>query len=104
LLTNIPSTLAFVAFGWNRTAIGPFALPFSLLGYGMSGCDLLQSSEFSALPVTFSGSSTATFSLPLPNISGLIGLRCYLQGWAYAPGVNPGHTIVSNALDWLIGF
>jgi hypothetical protein len=47
---------------------------------------------------------TATYSLPLPNWSGLIGLHLYLQGWANAPGVNAGNTIVSNGIDWLIGY
>jgi hypothetical protein len=42
--------------------------------------------------------------LPLPNWSGLIGLHLYLQGWANAPGVNAGNTIVSNGIDWLIGY
>lgn len=102
-LTNIPSSLAFVALGWSRTSIGPFALPLSMASWGMTACDLLQSSEFAAQSVTFTSSSTATFGTPLPNIRGLIGLHIYLQAWAYAPGVNPGHTIVSNGIEWAIG-
>lgn len=103
-LANIPSTVAFVALGWSRTAFGPFALPISLSSYGMPGCDLLQSADAAALPVTFTGPGTATLSLPIPNWPVLIGAHVYLQGWAFAPGVNPGHTIVSNGLDWGIGY
>jgi hypothetical protein len=103
-LSNIPSVVAFVALGWSRTSFGPFTLPLTLVTYGMPGCDLLQSAEAAAQPVTFTGASTATHSLPLPNWSGLVGLRVYLQGWAYAPGTNQGNTIVSNGIEWTIGF
>jgi hypothetical protein len=103
LLTNSPSSLAFVALGWSRTAFGPFALPLTLATLGLPGCYLLQSSEFSGLPVTFTGTGTATFSVPVPNTTGLIGLHVFLQGWAYAPGANSGQLIVSNGIDWGIG-
>ena len=102
-LTNIPSSIAFVATGWNRTTLGSFALPLPLAGYGMPGCDLLQSADSAALPVSFTGTTTATFTLPLPNWPGLIGLRVYLQGWAAAPGANPGNMVVSNGVEWVIG-
>jgi hypothetical protein len=102
-LTGTPSSVVFVALGWNRAAFGSFALPLSLTGFGMPGCELLQSSDAAALPTTSTAPGTATFSLRVPNNTGLIGLHVYLQGWAYAPGVNPGHTIVSNGIDWGIG-
>jgi hypothetical protein len=103
VLTNVPSSLAFVALGWSRSSFGGFNLPLSLAGFGMPGCDLLQSAEAAAVPTTITGPSTATFGLPLPNLAGLIGLTVYLQGWAVAPGYNPGHTIVSNGIVWRIG-
>lgn len=103
-LVNVPSTLAFVALGWSRTAIGPFALPLPMASWGMPGCNFLQSAEVAALPVTITGPNTATFTLPIPNMSVLIGAQVYLQGWAFAPGVNPGETIVSNGLNWGIGY
>lgn len=102
-LTNVPASLAFVALGWSRTAFGPYPLPLGLGGYGLTGCDLLQSAEAAAQPVAFTGAGTANYNLPLPNLSGLIGLRVYLQGWAYAPGVNVASTIVSNAIEWTVG-
>jgi len=102
-LTNIPSSIAFVALGWSRTALGPFPLPLTLAGYGMPGCDLLQSAEGGAQPVTFTGTGTATYGLLLPNWSGLIGVHLFLQGWAFAPGANAGSAIVSNGLEWGIG-
>jgi hypothetical protein len=103
LLSNIGSSFTYVALGWSRTAYGPLTLPLSLAGFGMPGCDLLTSSEFTSLPVTLNGVSAATLSLPLPNMPPLIGLRCYLQGWCFAPGANPGQLIVSNGVEWDIG-
>ena len=104
-LTNIPSppAIAFVALGWSRTTSGGFSLPLSLAGFGMPGCDLLQSAEAAANPTTATGPGTATFSLPLPGIAGLLGLHLYLQGWATAPGTNSGNLIVSNGIHWRIG-
>lgn len=99
---NVPSNLAFVAIGWSNSAFGLFPLPLTLAGYGMPGCELLQSSEFN-VPAAITGPGTAAFSLPLPNWYGLIGLHLFLQGWAVAPGVNPGNTIVSNGVEWAIG-
>jgi len=102
-LTNIPSTLAFVALGWSRTSFGPFPLPLTLAAFGMPGCDLLHSSEAAGLTTTSTGPGTATFSLRLPNIAGMIGLHVYLQSWALAPNANAANTIVSNGIDWGIG-
>lgn len=103
-LTNLPSSFAFVALGWSRTLVGPFALPFPLSGYGMPGCWMLQSADFAAQPAVLTGPGTAVYELPLPNWTGLVGLHVYLQGWAPAPGANAGGVIVSNGLDWLIGY
>jgi hypothetical protein len=103
LLANIPSSLAFVDLGWSNTTTGIFALPLSLAPFGLPGCLLQRSLDSGSLPVTSTGVGTATFSVPLPNFRGLIGLQLYLQGWAIAPGYNPGGAIVSNGLEWLIG-
>jgi hypothetical protein len=102
-LTNIPSSLAFVWLGSSRTAAGSFSLPFPLNGYGMPGCYLLQSMNLATHPVQFTGPGTATYSLPLPNSVGLIGLHIYLQGWAIAPGANAAGLTVSNGVEWVIG-
>lgn len=103
-LTHIPSTVAFVAMGWSRTALFGLPLPLSLGSYGLPGCELLQSAEHAALPVSFAGAGTATYSLALPNWPGLVGINLYLQAWALAPAANPGNTIVSNGVEWLVGY
>lgn len=102
-LANIPASLAFVTIGWSRTTYGPFTLPLTLAGYGLPSCDLLQSCELGAQPTASVGNGNATYSLALPNWSGLIGLRLNLQGWAPAPGVNQAGVIVSNGVEWGIG-
>jgi hypothetical protein len=103
LLTNVPSAVAFVAIGLSTTSLGAFPLPLALAGFGVPGCALLHSAEVAAQPVTFTGPGAAVFALQLPNQPGLIGLCIYLQAWAFAPSANPGHTVVSNGLEWMIG-
>ena len=103
-LANVPAALAFVALGWSRTSFGASPLPLSLAPFGLRGCDLLQSAEVVFAPVQYPSTTTATFDLAVPNAPGLVGLRVYLQGWAVAPGANPGQAIASNGLDWSIGW
>ncbi|MBK8100821.1 MAG: hypothetical protein IPK26_27355 [Planctomycetes bacterium] len=102
-LTNIPASLAFVALGWSRTVLGAFSLPLSLSGFGMPGCDLLQSADVAALPLSSNGPGAATYSLFIPNSTAYIGLHVYLQGWAVSPGANPSDTIVINGVKWALG-
>lgn len=102
-LTNVPAGLAFLALGWSRTSFGAVPLPRSLQGFGLPGCDQLQSAEVVFAPVVFTTATSATFSLPIPNDPGLVDLRVFLQGWALAPGANPGQVVVSNGVDWSIG-
>ncbi len=102
-IDNVPGTFAFVSWGWSVSRFGPFSLPLTLATYGMPGCDLLQSADTAALPTAPITSSSAEFSLAIPNASILLGLTAYLQAWAFAPAANVGHTIVSNGLQWGIG-
>ena len=101
-LTQLPSTTAFMSLGWSRTSVGPFPLPYSLAPYGMPGCSMLQSTDAAAQPVAVNGGA-GTYTLTIPYWVGLIGLPIYLQGWAGAPGANPGGLIVSNGVEWVIG-
>jgi hypothetical protein len=102
-LTGIPSSMSFVAIGWSNTTAGVFQLPMSLSGFGMPGCDLLQSAEFAAIPMTFTGQGTASYGLSLPNWGALVGVSMFLQAWANAPGANTANVIVSNGVEWVVG-
>lgn len=101
-LDNIPSTIAFMSLGWSRSTLWLFPLPLPLAG--MPGCQLWQSAEVPALSVSMSGGGGGVFQLPLPNLTSLAGTHVYLQGWAFAPGVNPTQAVISNGLDWRIGY
>lgn len=102
ILTNVPS-VAFVAIGFSDTAWGAASLPYPLATFGMPGCDMLQSAELGAVPMTPSGPGMATFGLPVPNSIGFVGLDLYLQAWAPSPGANAAGVIVSNGLHWRVG-
>lgn len=103
-LSNVPSPLAFVSLGLSNTTYGPFTLPVTLASIGMPGCDLLQSANVVGEPATSIGPGTASYSFAIPNNAALIGMHVYLQGWAWAPGTNAANIIVSNGLDWQIGY
>ena len=102
-LTNIPSAVAVMSIGWSNTFAGPFPLPLNLSFYGMPGCELLQSAEIPANPVSSTGPGAATYSLAIPNWPTLLGYELYLQGFAFAPNYNAGAVIVSNGIQWVIG-
>ncbi|MBL8752679.1 MAG: hypothetical protein JNK15_05210, partial [Planctomycetes bacterium] len=102
-LAGVPTTVAAVAIGWSRSQYGPFALPVTLGGIGMQGCDLLQSTDVFGLPAVATGPGSAEFTTALPNVLGLVGTRVYLQGYAFAPGANALSVIVSNGVEWFIG-
>jgi hypothetical protein len=101
-LQNVPSTFAHVTMGWSRTRFGYYPLPLTLDGFGMTGCQLLQSSEFSA-PALPTGAGSGVFDLAIPNWGGLLGIRLHLQAWSPAPGANAAGVIASNGVEWAIG-
>jgi len=101
VLTNIPSTTAYFSIGLGHTSFGSQSLPMALDGVGMPGCWLVQSSDIGQLSIQPPGS--ATYSLSIPNISALVGVDLYLQGFAAAPGANPAGAIASNGIAWGIG-
>ena len=102
-IVDAPTSATFVAMGSNNQTYGPFALPVTLAGIGMVGCDLHQSAEVLGLATSPASPTTRSFSLAIPNTQTLIGLHVYLQAYAFAPGANPLNVIISNAIDWRLG-
>jgi hypothetical protein len=100
---NATSSVAAVAIGWSRDQFGPFALPVTLAGIGMPGCDLLQSSDVLGLATTSTGPSTLVFDQPLPNDLSIVGQIVYLQAYSFAPGANQLEVVASNGIEWIIG-
>lgn len=102
-VANVPFGFPFVAIGSNEQFLGPFPLPLVLDGFGYLGC-LLHHDAIVSVPCTqWSGPSTATFDLSIPNVPALLTARIYLQAWSLAPAANPGGLVLSNALRVVIG-
>ena len=102
-IVNAPTSIAAVATGWSNQFFGPFALPMTLAGIGMPGCDLLQSADILGLGTSPLTPSTLSFSLAIPSVPSLVGMHLYLQAYAFAPGVSPLQIIISNGVDWMLG-
>jgi hypothetical protein len=102
-VTGIPSGSAFMAVGLSNTSVGPFALPLALDGFGLTGCHLYHDCIDFAEPCAPTGPGAARHSISVPNSTGLLGLRVYLQAWAPAPAVNPASQINSNAIELTVG-
>lgn len=98
------SAPCFMMIGLSRTSVGASPLPIPLDGLGMPGCWLLQDIglEFSAFCPS-SGASTAQFSLPIPNLPGILGYHLYLQSWAFQSASNAAGLVLSQGLDLTIG-
>jgi hypothetical protein len=103
-LSALPTPVAVMMVGWSDTTFNGFTLPVSLAAIGMAGCDLLQSADVFGLPVAMTGSTTAAYSLSLPNDASLVNLNLYLQAVAYSPGSNQAELVVTNGLRWLVGY
>lgn len=102
-IVNATTVVGAVAAGLNNQFYGPFALPVTLGGIGMTGCDLWQSADVLGLPISPLTPTTLSFSLALPNAPAILGSHVYLQAYVLAPGVNPLQITLSNAVDWLLG-
>lgn len=97
------SLAAFGAFGLARGALGAYALPIPLDGYGLPGCWLLlDPSVMPSFPYMLAGTSATAF-LVVPNDPGLLGVQFLQQGWVVSPSANPVGITTSNALAVRVG-
>lgn len=102
-MANVPGAYANLFLGWSDTLVGPFALPFSLAGYGLAGCFMLQSGDSGLIPMSTSGSGAASFTFGIPYLPQLLGVRVFAQGLAPSPGANLGGAVVSNGVALTFG-
>jgi hypothetical protein len=101
-VNNLPQSAAVYALGFSNTISSAGTLPLDLTRYGMPGCHLLVSVD-SAQMLTVSG-STAVYSLPIPSVSGLLGLVFYQQALVPDPAAgNPAGAVMSDAAAAVIG-
>ena len=96
-ILHAPTSIVASSFGWADHLPWPLVLPIELNSAGMPGCYLLQSNN------SFSISTSATIQLTIPMNYSLIAVHVYVQAFAFAPGVNSGQAIASDAIDWSIG-
>jgi hypothetical protein len=91
-----PSSIGFLLFGFARQ---PVPIPLSVIG--MHDCFLLVDAARSLTGMA-NASSTAPFSLPIPNHPNLLGVEVFGQGVAFAPGANYLGLLMSNGLGVVI--
>ncbi|MBK8100692.1 MAG: hypothetical protein IPK26_26695 [Planctomycetes bacterium] len=95
------SPLTFMVTGFSSTNWGAFALPLNLAVFGMQGCTLFVEIGVS-VPIA-AASGVATWTLPIPNQTALLGVSFFNQAATFAPGANAAGVIVSNAAAGVVG-
>lgn len=90
-------TAAIFAFGSSRSVWAGGALPTSLAGVGMPGCDLLVSPDL----VEFVASARTT--LRIPAIPTLLGMPVYAQAAVFDPLANRAGLVTTNGLELVLG-
>ncbi len=100
-LHNLPQSIGFLVTGWSNQRAGAFLLPVGLATFGMPGCHARVSTDL-IVPVA-GASNTATFTLPVPQNSALLGATLYQQGFAIDPAANVAGLTASNAVRVTIG-
>ncbi|MBK8980041.1 MAG: hypothetical protein IPM29_29425 [Planctomycetes bacterium] len=98
---NASATTAFLAFGVSDSSWGASSLPFDLTPFGLTGCTLYVSLDVVA--GTSASAGSATFSLPIPVVANLVGLRAFNQAFAPDAGHNPAGVVTSNAGTAVVG-
>ena len=98
---SLPSTFALLILGFRADQWAGQPLPLSLASAGMPGCSALLE-PFDVLGALPNG-GTASWSLGVPNDSGLLGLEFYVQTLAVDPVANAFGAVVSNGLRNRVG-
>lgn len=98
---NLPLDLGLIGMGFSDAQSGPFALPFDLSSFGLTGCSLLADPAVSLFLV--GAANTATSNFGVPSDVGLIGLSIFSQAFSLDPAANPGGMTVSNGGKIRIG-
>ena len=96
-LFDLPVDIALLATGWQQTA------PLDLGSLGMPGCELAVSTD--VLTAIVGQSTRAKWSLPIPDLPALVGLRFYNQALVLDPFAgNSFGAVLSDAMEGVIGF
>jgi hypothetical protein len=76
-------------------------LPLDLAAFGAPGCSARVSPD--ATNVAFGAGNSVTVSLPIPNVTAMIGLRMYTQALSLDPTANALGATISDAAALVIG-
>jgi alpha-tubulin suppressor-like RCC1 family protein len=97
LLTNLPTNLALLGFGWQQQLP-----PTPLATLGMPGCSAHIVAD-AIVPISGTGHE-APFSLPIPFMPGLLGIKFYNQAIVLDPAANnPLGAVVGEAMEGVLG-
>jgi len=92
---------ALLALGFSNTNWNGNALPLSLSGFGMPGCELNVSPDVMLFAPGSGG--VAQVALSIPATPGLVGVTFFAQALVPEPGANPFGAVVSNAAGAMVG-
>lgn len=99
--TSLPASVALLAMGFSDQSYGATALPVDLSPLGMPGCSLRTAPE--AVLFASGSNNRATFQLPIPQATALLGVVFFQQVMAPAPGANALGMLVSGSMRGTVG-
>ncbi len=100
-ISNLPLSAAIMMTGFSNTS-SPFGpLPLDITLFGAPGCQARVSPDVTL--VVFGTGNAATWSLGIPNGTGLLGQKIYNQAFVLDPTSNALGAVLSDATAILIG-
>jgi hypothetical protein len=92
---NLPIDIGVIGMGFSDVASGPFALPFDLTIFGLTGCSLYADPAVTLFLIGASGSASSLLGIPMdPSLQDLL---IFTQAFALDLPANPAGLTVSNA-------
>ncbi len=100
---RVGQPFAMLLLGASNTLWNGIGLPLSLASIGMTNCQLFVSVDVT-FPTSISGSGTAAWSVPVPDVRALVGRSLFTQVLVPDPGVNPAGLVVTRGLQVTLGW
>jgi hypothetical protein len=97
------NTVALCPVGSSDTLWAALPLPFDMTVIGAPGCFLRASLDGLIVGVATDAQGSAKFTLPIPNLAGLLGVQFYNQYTVFDGPANAIGLVTTNAGRGLIG-